>query len=259
MFSENISHFAAEGRSCFSFDELKRRVDSSPEALKAAISRLIKKGELAMPYRGFYVIVPPEYRSLGCRPAEQFIPELMAHLGEVYYAGLLSAAEYHGAAHHRPQVFQVVVAKPRRSIKCGKIKVAFIVKKNAKEMPVELRNTLTGVLKFSSAESTAFDLVGYFKQCGWLDNVATILVELAEMLDSQRLVSIAELVPVAWAQRLGYLLELIEAREIAQPLAGYVEKLRPVRTSLLSTVDIKGSKFDRRWRLFVNTEVEAEI
>jgi len=46
-----------------------------------------------MPYRGFYVIVSPEYRSLGCRPAEQFIPDLMEYLGEVYYAGLLSAAE----------------------------------------------------------------------------------------------------------------------------------------------------------------------
>lgn len=259
MFSENISHLAAEGRSCFSFDELKQRVDSSPEALKAAISRSIKKGELAMPYRGFYVIVPPEYRSLGCRPAEQFIPELMEHLGEVYYAGLLSAAEYHGAAHHRPQVFQVVVVKPRRSIKCDKVKVAFIVKKNAEEMPVELRNTPAGVLKFSSPECTAFDVVGYFKQCGWLDNVATILAELAEILDSQKLVGIAELLPVAWAQRLGYLLELVEAREVAQPLAEYVDKLRPVRTPLLSSADIKGSKFDRRWRLFVNTEVEAEI
>ncbi len=35
----------------------------------------------------------------------------MNSLGESYYVGLLSAAEYNGAVHHRPQVFQVMVAK----------------------------------------------------------------------------------------------------------------------------------------------------
>ncbi len=212
-----------------------------------------------MPYRGFYVIVSPEYRSLGCRPAEQFIPDLMEYLGEVYYAGLLSAAEYHGAAHHRPQVFQVVVAKSRRSIKCGKVKVDFIVKNNADQMPVQGRNTPAGIVKFSSPECTAFDLVGYFKQCGWLDNVATVLADLAEKLDGQKLVSMAELVPVAWAQRLGYLLECVDAEEVAQPLAEYIENRNPVRAPLLSSAEIKGSKYNRRWRMFVNTEVEVEF
>ena len=53
-----------------------------------------------MPYKGFYTIVPPEYRTAGCIPPEQFIPDLMDYLGEAYYAGLLSVSEYHGAAHH---------------------------------------------------------------------------------------------------------------------------------------------------------------
>jgi len=46
-------------------------------AMKAALRRLRKKGEIAMPYRGFYVIVPPEYHALACLPAEQFIPDLI--------------------------------------------------------------------------------------------------------------------------------------------------------------------------------------
>ncbi|MCL4766883.1 MAG: hypothetical protein KJZ80_11655 [Hyphomicrobiaceae bacterium] len=52
-----------------------------------------------------------------------------------YYAGLLSAAQYHGAAHHRPQEFQVVVAKARRPTSCGKVRVAFIARKNLPEVP----------------------------------------------------------------------------------------------------------------------------
>ena len=53
-----------------------------------------------MPFRGFHVIVQPEYRALGCLPADQFVPQLMEHLGLVVdYAGLLTAASLHGAAH----------------------------------------------------------------------------------------------------------------------------------------------------------------
>lgn len=59
-----------------------------------------------MPFRGFHVIVPPEYRNLGCLPPDQFVPQLMEHLGLVYYAGLLSAARLHGAAHRAPMVFK---------------------------------------------------------------------------------------------------------------------------------------------------------
>lgn len=259
MFSETISKFAAEGRSCFSFEELRQRVDSTPVALRSAIRRSLKKGDIAMPQRGFYVILPPEYRSLGCVPAEQFIPDLMDHLGEVYYAGLLSAAEYHGAAHHRPQVFQVVVAKPRREIKCGHVKVDFVVRKNADAIPVQPRNTPAGILKLSSPEATAFDLVGYFKHCGWLDNVATVLAELAEKVDARKLGDAAALSPIAWAQRLGYLLDLVGASQITQPLAKYVDNKQPVPTPLLPSAKIKGAKTDSRWRVFINTEVEAEI
>ena len=42
-----------------------------------------------------------------------------------------------------------------------------------------------------------------------LDNVATILAELAENLDGKELVRLAELSPIAWAQRLGYLIDSV--------------------------------------------------
>jgi len=41
------------------------------------LSRLAAKGAIASPAREFYLIVPPEYRGLGCLPAEQFVPALM--------------------------------------------------------------------------------------------------------------------------------------------------------------------------------------
>jgi hypothetical protein len=53
---------------------------------------------VAMPFRGFHLVVTPENRASGCLPAEQFLPQLMEYLALPYYAGLLSAA---GAGRNR--------------------------------------------------------------------------------------------------------------------------------------------------------------
>ena len=45
------------------------------------------------------MVVPPEYRRLCCPPADRFVPQLMEHLGLAYYAALLTAGRYYGAAH----------------------------------------------------------------------------------------------------------------------------------------------------------------
>ena len=47
----------------------------------------------------------------------------MDRLEVPYYAGLLTAARYHGAAHQQPQIFQVVVPKNRPPIHCGLVKI----------------------------------------------------------------------------------------------------------------------------------------
>ena len=182
MYMEIVDELAAQGRFCFSFAEMVERLDASPAAIRSALNRLKKKGVLALPYQEFYVILPPEHRARGCLPPQQFIPDLMEYLGEVYYAGLLTAAEFHGAAHHRPQVFQVVVAKARRPIECGQVRVDFIFRKNAANIPTEPRNTTAGIVKISTPEATALDLIGYVRHCAGLDNVATVLAELAEKM-----------------------------------------------------------------------------
>ena len=50
----------------------------------------------------------------------------MAHLNQPYYVALLSAAAYHGAAHQKPQVFQVMIPKARRGLECGGVRVDFV-------------------------------------------------------------------------------------------------------------------------------------
>jgi hypothetical protein len=62
-----------------------------------------------------------------------------------------------------------------------------------------------GTIRVSTVEATAIDLVGYERHAGGLDQVATVLAELAEHIDPERLVVAAKTAPVSWAQRLGYM------------------------------------------------------
>ena len=153
--SDLITELAADGRYHFATAELRAEAwGISAAATRLALNRLAKKGVVASPARGFYVIVPPEYRRIGCLPADQFIPALMERLQRPYYAALLSAAQYHGAAHHRPQAFQVALAGNRRSISCGTVEVSFIARKRIADVPVQSFNTPRGTILASSVEAT---------------------------------------------------------------------------------------------------------
>jgi predicted transcriptional regulator of viral defense system len=259
LISHYIDGLLAQGTYCFSGVEASEALGSGVIATRAALRRLRHKGEIAMPFRGFYVIVTPEHRKLGCLPANQFIPALMAHLEEPYYAGLLTAAEHHGAAHHRPQAFQVVLQRSRPGITCGGVRIDFIARKNVALMPTQDFKTPRGYLKVSTPEVTAFDLAGYPHHAGGLDNSATVLSELAETLDSRKLVVIAELSPVAWSQRLGYLLELIGEAGMAEGLAEFIDTRNPVTVPLSPSQPHKGVRQDARWRLIPNEKVEPEV
>ena len=253
-----ITELASRGQYCFTTDEVVTASGSSLAAARAALRRLKQKGVVAMPYRGFHVIVPPEYRRLGCLPADQFVPQLMKHIEQPYYVALLSAARYHGAAHQQPQSFQVMIAKNRPSITCGLVRILFVARRNVAEMPATRFNTPRGYVTVSSPEATAFDLVGYHKNAGGLDNVVTVLAELAESLTAEALVAVANLSPAPWAQRVGYLLERVGAEQKAALLARYVENSVNENAPLLPGRNLIGARRDARWKLSVNINVEPE-
>ena len=253
-----IADLAARGRYHFSSSELRSALGVSEAAARQALSRLAAKGEIASPARGFYVIVPPEYRRLGCLPADQFIPALMEHRNARYYVGLLSAAQYHGAAHHRPQEFQVVAERNRPSIVCGAVRIAFVARRKLDAVPVESFNNPRGVVVVSTVEATAVDLVGYMHRAGGVDRVAGVLSELGDEMDPKRLVEACGSASVLWAQRLGYLLEHVGAGAKAALLKEDVRRRARNFTKLLPSASADDAPRSRDWRLFVNANIEAD-
>ena len=254
-----VAGLAASGRYHFESGEARAALGVSAAAAKLALNRLAKQGLIASPARGFYVVVPPEYRALGCLPADQFIPALMKRKGLAYYAGLLSAAQYHGAAHHRPQAFQVFLARNRRPIHCGAVRAAFLARKRIAEVPLQSFNTPRGTIEVSTPEATALDLVGYQQHAGGLDQVATVLSELAERIDPGKLAEAARSAPIPWAQRLGYLLERVEAGDKTEVLKVFVHARARQSVPLLPGASRRQASRDQGWKLFLNAEVEAEL
>ncbi len=254
-----VQSLAASGRHHFSSRQAQEALGVSADAAKLALNRLIRQQIIASPARSFYVIVPPEYRSLGCLPADQFIPVLMERQDLLYYAGLLSAAQYYGAAHHRPQEFQVFLAKNRRPIKCGAVRVVFIARKRLEDIPVRPFNTPRGTIRVSTPEATAIDLAGYQRHAGGLHQVATILSELAENIDPSLLADAATTAPLPWAQRLGYLLEQTGAEDKVAALKAYVQSHTREYTLLLPGAPKEEIRRAADWKLYVNAAVEPEL
>ena len=254
-----VSDFAARGRHHFTSADFRKALRVSESATRQALSRLAAKGRIASPARGFYVVVPPEYRRLRCLPADQFIPALMEHRASPYYVGLLSAAQYHGAAHHRPQEFQVVLERNRPAISCGSVKVTFIARRNIGAVPVQTFNNPRGTVVVATAEATAIDLVGYMNRAGGVDRVAGVLSELVENTDPSRLVAAAKSASVRWAQRLGYLLELVGAADKAIELKEHVRNRARNYTRLVPGAPAEGAPQSTDWRLYLNVSVDPDL
>lgn len=255
---EYLDDLSAAGRHHFTTGEAAVALGGSTVAVRAALRRARQRREIAAPHRGFFVIVPPEYRRLGCLPPDQLVDQLMRFLGEPYYVALLSAAELHGAAHQRPQRLQVMVPRNRRPIECGATRVQFVARHDLERTPVVEQNTPRGRLRVSSPEATALELVGYADQCNGLDHVASILPELAETLRPAALRAAARLCPLVWSQRLGYLLERAGDHELATALAAHVRDQAAVLAPLVRSRSMTGAPRAEPWRLAINDSVGAD-
>jgi predicted transcriptional regulator of viral defense system len=75
-------------------------------------------------------------------------------------------------------------------------------------------------MKVATPETTAWDLVRYFKAAGGLENVVTVLSQLAEKLDAKKLLdAVKRHGEVIAAQRLGHLLDRAGRRDVTKGLA----------------------------------------
>jgi predicted transcriptional regulator of viral defense system len=254
-----VDDLQAHGRYTFTRAEAAGTEERSRVALEAALRRLKQKGRIVSPRRGFYVVVPTEYREAGCPPVSWFIGDLMRFLGQPYYVGLLTAAAIHGAAHQQPMVFQVMTDRPTRPVSAGRARIEYHMSRYLESTPAVEAQTDTGSMRVSTPEATAFDLVRFAPAAGHLSNVATVLVELAEELDSGALAALAASRAVPDAQRLGYLLDFIGEDDLANSLLDALAGRRRRTILLMPGQASRDEPAHPLWRVVPNERVEVDL
>jgi len=255
-----VDDLQARGRYTFDRSEALSVLQVDALSLKKAAARLSARRRIVAPRRGFYVIVPLEYRVAGAPPPSWFIDSLMRHLGRPYYVGVLSAAALHGAGHQQPQEFQVVSDIPQRAALAGRARIRFLAKRSITQTPTVAMKTETGTMQVATPEATAIDLLRYASAAGGLSNIAGVLSELAERVDGRRLVDVAESDgELANLQRLGYLLDSIGTRDRASSLADWMKDRKSRAVPLKPGKPSKGCPVNRRWKVIVNEEIEVDL
>ena len=250
----------AKGRYSFSIEELLAEFEISYKALAQRLYHLKQKKKIAQIRQSFYVIIPPEYSTLGTLPPDLFIDSMMKYLNKKYYVGLLSAAALHGAAHQQPTTFFVVSELPApRNISNNKLKIRFFSKQNIVEYGVIQKKALSGRINVSSPELTAFDLLDNIKQFG-INRIATILMELYEVMLPSKLSKIAKLVDnKANIQRLGFILEnIIGENKLSNALYKILYKTNCTNVRL-STLKEKIGEIDKKWKIIINEKIEPDL
>ncbi|MBW6480585.1 MAG: type IV toxin-antitoxin system AbiEi family antitoxin [Bacteroidales bacterium] len=253
----------SDGQYSFTADDLRKRFDLTDEALKKSLQRLKRKKKVAMVRKGFYVIVPPEYRVKGIIPTSFYVNNMMKFLNRDYYVGLLNAAALHGAAHQQPQNYSIITqGTPLRKIQTDLVNIHFFTKKSWGQNEIEKKKVNTGFINVSSPELTALDLINYHDTVGGFDRIATVLEELSEKILAEKMIESAKhYEKVVVIQRLGYLLDhILEKEELSNRLYYYLNTLE-FYPCLLSPQKTKPDRMatGNRWKIVPNIEIETDI
>ncbi|WP_257669178.1 type IV toxin-antitoxin system AbiEi family antitoxin domain-containing protein [Parapedobacter tibetensis] len=254
-----VDDLRSQGRHAFSLEETKAHFELTGKALLQALFRLKQKNRIVQIRKGYYVIISPEYARQGMIPPALFIDDMMVALERSYYVGLLSASALHGASHQQPMEYFVVIERPPlRAVENNGLKINFYVKKEWDETDIVQIKTDAGYINVSTPELTALDLLYYLESTG-LNRSYTIIIELVEKFKINSLLQTAKRYPqIAAIQRLGFLLDKLGEEKLAEALYRVLEGQRYYLTPLSPNKGKEGDS-DNRWKIIVNTELEADL
>ena len=261
-----VEDLPKRGKITFSKEEVASQfLHLTNRNIQNTLNRLAEKKKIQSVWRGFWVVVPVEYGLKGVVDPIEYIAQLMNFLGQKYYIGLLSAAAIHGAAHQQPMELMLVTASNhlREKVK-NDVRISFATKKNIPQQYLQQITVKSGYIPVSTPELTAIDLLLYIKNVGGINRVATVLSELAEVIDFEKIsVDFFRYANTADIQRLGYLLEILGFIGIADLLflkateANLKFKKYPL---CIKKQSIKLTDFpvDKKWKIIINEEIETD-
>ncbi len=270
MIEHYLDEHLARGRAYFTREEAQAALNQAPHPLSVALMRQVKKGRLANPRRGFYLILRPEDRTLGAPDPVRWIDPLMKSLKLDYRIGLLRAAAFHGSSHQAAMVFQVIVPRQMRGFEVGRQRLEFIYQSPAAFREVNRPDWLdsikseAGFAQVASLELTLLDCARYFHKAAGINGLAQIAKDLGGQAKPSRLALIATHYENSSVRRLGYLLEHAGHAQQAEVLRPFAKKAKTavlLDPSLKPLVEGLSGLHEKApdWRLIINESVEVDF
>lgn len=269
-FDHYLDDHLAHGRAYFTREQALAALGLSSHALSVALLRQIKKGRLASPRRGFYLILRPEDRTMGAPDPVRWIDPLMKSLELDYRVALLRAAAFHGSSHQAAMVFQVIVPKQLRDFEIGRQRLEFVYQHpaafgeiNRPEWLGSLKSE-AGFAKVAGLELTLLDCARYFHKAAGINGLAQIVKDLGRQAKPAALAQIAVHYENSSVRRLGYLLERAGHVPQSKALRPFAKK---AKTSVLLNPSVKPlveelSDLHEKapdWLLIINEPVEIDF
>ena len=257
-----IDEKVIRGYYTFTIEDVKNNFPQFSDAyIRTSLYRLTVKKKIISPWKGFYVIMPIEFALKAVIPPVFYIDALMSFLNKKYYVSLLNAASFYGASHQRAQTFSVMTEAPklRNTAKTG-TSILFFSKKDIPEKFIRKHKAQSGYINVASPELTAIDLIENEKHIGGLNRACTVLNELVDSIDFEKLNDeFFTLAPAPIYQRFGYILESVLERE---ELANKIKSKMPFPTTRNIPFKIgkstKDCEIDRKWKVIINQEIEID-
>lgn len=253
-----IEGLEANGRRTFTVSEAMKRLRLPHKSVMEILARLRQSQRIVTLSHGLYALLHPSERKYGLRPLP-VIDTLMKHRKIDYYVGLLSAADHWGAAHHKPQILQVITPKQITLRKAKNLRIRLYVQKHLPKVGIAQGKTESGYFKVSSPELTALDVLTYESVCGGFDNACLVIHDLMEQIKTENLLSSCKNYHILSSiQRLGYILEKFGAsKKIVHPFKNWIKKQKSSPVALLSSIR-KSGKVHSDWQVIENTKLNRE-
>jgi predicted transcriptional regulator of viral defense system len=248
----------ARGRRAFSLIEAQEQLGVLRKNAIEIIGNLRRQKRVIALTRGYYALWPPAQRKHGLNPLP-IIDPLMRYRKISYYVGLLSAANRYGAAHHKPQVLQVILPKQLRFRRAHELGVSFHTNTHFPSRGLIKVKQPSGYIYFSSPELTALDVLYFQSQSGGFGNVSLVIQELIPHINMKNLMEVVESYPtMACIQRLGFMMDFFKgSHKILTSLHSWLSQHQTRVVTLLANGPRKG-KLDKNWRVLLNTKIEVE-
>lgn len=249
------------GRNSFAFEEAYTYHSGNKVSVRRCLYRLVKAKKLFSPKKDFFVIVPPEYQNTGSVPSLWFIDAYMKEMQCSYYVGLLSAGALLGSGHQQPQALQVLTSKQMAHIHKKETHILFYTINTLDDQLLVSHKTPYGYVRVSSPALTLMDLFRFPHAAGYLNNIATVLVELANQVKMRDLKQVMEHhSKITYIQRLGYMSELLGLRKIEQLCEHFLSHQKRLKVVLLNPHEKKNDgDIHPKWKININDTIETDI